>query len=62
MTEALIHLKGVEMRTCQAFIEGSWRNVSIVKERFTGFKQREFQVYESESNYIYFLSQKEIRL
>ena len=59
---ALHHLKGVEMRKCQAFIEGSWRNVSIVKERFTGFKQREFQVYESESNYIYFLSQKEIRL
>jgi hypothetical protein len=58
---ALHHLEGKPMRKCEAIIEGKWRQVLHIKERFTAMKKREHQVYDEELGFIYFVTQDEVR-
>lgn len=57
---ALHHLKGKQLRRCEALIEGELRQVLHIKERFTERKQREHQVLDEESGLIYFVTQHEV--
>ena len=58
---ALHHLKERELIKCEALIDGDWRPVLHIKERFTVSKQREHQVHDEELGLIYFVTQDEVR-
>ena len=49
------------MQKYEALIEGKWRQVLHIKERFTDIKQREHQVHDEESGVIYFVTQNDVR-
>jgi hypothetical protein len=58
---ALHHLKGKQLKSCEALIEGAWIQALHIKERFTNMKRREHQVLIEASGLIYFVTQNEVR-
>lgn len=58
---ALHHLRGTQLRSCEALIEGAWKPAFHIKERFTDSKQREHQVLIADTRSTYFVTQNEVR-